>query len=477
MQLATDNPALLIPKELQVPEGSTAANFTVKAEATGQDHESTIVATTGESTQAAQITVQGIKPASLSCAPKQVEAGGAITCEVRLNSDQSSQILSLAVTSSSQNLLVPATVTTRPRQSSLTFEADATTAAGQETVTIRAALGEDTVEDEVILLAASRPVLNLPDRQLVKTGTPLSFTVAATTASGVPAVLFASRMPSGASFDPSSGRVTWTPSQAQASTYEVSFAAQDPAGASSTGSVRIEVDAGTPVITAVVNGATQLADSSCSPGAIALLRGKWLTAEDSSWSDPTGASTALGGVRVKVNSTYAPVLSASRTQVQFLCPVLAPGTTLAISLETGSTTTKPLTAVLQDTAPGIFTWNGSGSGQSYTVFAGSNALAVTRSYRVAGQPAQPGDHLLVRVTGLRPEDTTTRPFARLGGVYAEVESMQAVPGVAGVYEVGILVPAATPVGDAIPLVVEVAHADGRITESNTATITVEAVRQ
>jgi uncharacterized protein (TIGR03437 family) len=66
---------------------------------------------------------------------------------------------------------------------------------------------------------------------------------------------------------------------------------------------------------------------------------------------------------------------------------------------------------------------------------------------------------------------------KVGGVYAEVEFVYAAPGLAGVAEVGIKVPAAVSAGDAVPLVVQVVKPDGQLIESNTATITVEGMLQ
>src|SRR6202008_1545619 len=120
------------------------------------------------------------------------------------------------------------------------------------------------------------------------------------------------------------------------------------------------------------------------------------------------------------------------------------------------------------------TWDGSGSGQAAALFTGSSDVATVRDYRIAGQPAQPGDHLSIRVTGLASPDSPAaiQPIVRLGGVSAAVDSVKAIPGLSGVYEVQLTVPAAAPFGDAIPVLMQLLQPDGKLIESNQPTITI-----
>ena len=419
----------------------------------------------------------GASISSLSCAPKPIQAGATLTCEARLNSNGISDALHLSLTSSSRNVRLPTSLTTRPKQASVRFQAVVTPTAGQESIQIQVAFGSIPVEETVLVLPSLTPVLTLPGKQLVKVETPLSFTVSATDGAGGPAVLRVAGLPPNASFDPATGGFTWKPNRSQAGNYMVAFTATDQMGVSSSGNVSIEVSSGKPVLQALVNGATQASDPVCSPGAVASVLGKWLTSQDSSWSDPSGGTTELGGTRVAVNGEFTPLLYASKTRVDFLCPNLSPGTPLRVSLQAGDATTAALTTTMQYAAPGIFTWDGSGSGQGAISFTGGTDLVTVRNYRVAGQPGQPGDHLKLRVTGLPAGDSAAQPLVRIGDVYGAVEFVRALPGATGTFEIGVQVPMTLPLGDAVPVLIQLPQPDGSLIGSNVVTAAVEAAQQ
>jgi Concanavalin A-like lectin/glucanases superfamily/Bacterial Ig domain len=477
VQLNADTKAVSLPSTLQVAEGSTSATFTLQAQVTDQDQTSTIMAATSEGSQATQVSVEGVKPVSLSCAPRTVQAGATAICEVHLNSNEIGDSLRLDLSSSSQSLRVPATLTTRPNQSSLRFQASAAATARQESASIQVVFGSNLVQETLLLQPSNAPVLELPGDQIAKTGTPVSFTVTAADATGSPISLQASGLPEDALFDAATGRFTWKPSEAQAGSHEVTFTATDSLGTSATGKVAIAVDSGKPVVTELVNGATQTSDLVCSPGAVASLHGRWLTADDSTWHDLTGSALQLGGTQVEVNGTPTSVLYASRTRVDFLCPDASPGTPLQVGLKTESGSAKPVSTTMLDAAPGVFTWDGSGRGQAEITFANGTDLATVRSYQVEGQPAQTGDHLTIRVTGLPTGNSAAQPLVRVGDVYAEVEFVRPVPGMAGVSDIGVTLPTTSLLGNDVPILIQLPRATGRLTGSNVATMAIEAVQE
>src|SRR5579885_3475394 len=477
VQLNANNTAVSLPSTLQVAEGSTSADFTVQAQLSDRDQISTIMATAGDQGQTTQVAVDGVKPISLTCTPQTVPAGGTASCEVRLNSAQIGDSIHLNLTSSSQNLRVPTTLTTRPNQSSLRFQASASPTARQESASIQVAFGSNAVQESVALEPSSAPVLRLPGDQLVKAGTPLAFTITAMDARGIPAPVRASDLPANAAFDPATGSFTWTPDNSQSGSYRITFTTTESLGASSKGQVGIEVDSGKPVVTGIVNGATQASSLVCSPGAVASLNGKWLTAEDSILSDPTGAATELGGTRVEVNGDPVGMLYASQTRVDFLCPNLPISTQLQVSLKTDAGAAAPVSTIMVDTALGIFTWDGSGHGQAAITYADATNLATVRNYQAPGQPAQAGDHLVIRVTGIPAGDSAVRPLVRIGDTYAVVEFVRPAAGAAGVSEIGIALPTTPQLGDAVPIRIQLPQANGRPAESNEATIAIEAVQE
>ncbi len=134
-------------------------------------------------------------------------------------------------------------------------------------------------------------------------GKPMSFTVSASDPAGFPVVLSASGLAGGATFDPGTGRFSWTPAQSQQGIYSIRLTATNSIKASSTGYLTLVVGTGKPVITGIRNAAS-MAQPACSPGSAASLTGRWLASNGAPVSDPSGAVTELGGTRVKVNGEY-----------------------------------------------------------------------------------------------------------------------------------------------------------------------------
>ena len=100
-----------------------------------------------------------------------------------------------------------------------------------------------------------------------------------------------------------------------------------------------------------------------------------------------------------------------------------------------------------------------------------------RNYRVPAHPAQPGDQIVIRATGLgtAAEALSGTMLVKLSDVYVGVESVQAVSGYAGVYAVRVRVPAAMTFG-AVPVQLQSMTPDGHPRNSNSVTAVFEAVR-
>jgi uncharacterized protein (TIGR03437 family) len=380
-----------------------------------------------------------------------IEAGGWLDCEVQLNSPNIPEVARLVVSSANPDLKVPAVLTTRPGQTRLTFQvyADPVATLGSSNVTVQ--FGGTAVSASVPVSPASAPVLSIPDEMDTVFGKQVSFTVTAVDPAGLTVVLSASGLPDGATFDPGTGGFSWTPTQSQQGTYHIALTATNSVNASSTGSVAIVVDSGKPVITGVQNAAS-MAQPACSPASVASLSGRWLASNGAPVSDPSGTVTELGGTRVKVNGEYVSVVYASTTRVDFVCPGTDPGTPLTVSVENEAGIADPVSATMYQTAPGVYSVDGSGTGQGLITLAGTSLVATSRSYLALGQPAQPGDSITIRATGIAALNGAL-PMVRIGGAYAQVQSVQAVPGVAGVYEITAEVPFGIPEGDAVPVVV------------------------
>jgi uncharacterized protein (TIGR03437 family) len=402
---------------------------------------------------------------SLVCIPNVIAAGDPLTCELRVAADSAANAIQL--TSSSPQVKLPATVVTRPNQSRLTFQLNADPAAQQQLVTVSALSGGTTVQATIEVASAAHPILTVPQNQTTTRGTPNRFTVSAVDPANLPVALTASGLPAGATFDAASGGFEWTPSVAQAGRYMVTFTATNAAAQSSSARVAIDVTSGTPTVANV--------EQPCSPGAIASLRGVSLAEPGFGLADVTGNSTDLGGTKVEVNGVYVPVLSASPTEVHFVCPTMSPGTQLEVAVEGPAGASDSVNMVVQSASPEIFSMGGPGRKQGIVTFAGTEDLAMVRNAEVAAHPAQPGDQILLWGTGFGTsnEVPSGTMSVKIGGVDAPVECVSAVLGQLGVYTVQVRVPVPMVFGEEVPAQIQVIGSDGKVFNSHIVTIGVE----
>ena len=210
---------------------------------------------------------------------------------------------------------------------------------------------------------------------------------------------------------------------------------------------------------------------SCSPGAISSVSGWFLSDSETPFTDRSGRSASLGETRVLVNGAYAPILSASAGQVEFLCPALPAGTPLDIAVETPSGQSGALQTTMEETAPAIFTVDGSPQGHALAIRANSDELAALPSFRYRARPALSGELVSVWATGI---ECAASPRLRLnlGGQSVAADSMQPLPQMAGVCEIAFRVPADV-IGDSVSLSLEVTRSDATVAVSNRTSVTVQ----
>jgi uncharacterized protein (TIGR03437 family) len=490
VSLSDTSSRLSVPASVTVAAAATSANFLAKSGTVITNQSARITATySGSSANITIALVRRVRSNSVTtsvdgkdlrdqmdtrsqhvlsdlfCTPKVIDAGGQATCELKVIATSLSS--DIQITSTSEQIKVPEAIQSRAAQTRLTFQVAVDAAARQQIVTVSANAGETVVQDTIQIVAASRPILTVPHSQTVKRGTSVSIPVTAVDPADMPVQVVASDIPAGATFDPAAGRFEWTPGNDQSGTYKVTFSATNSVGQSASTVMAIDVTSGAPTV--------ETAERACSPGAIATLVGNWLAEPGSTNSDPSGKAMELGGTKVRVNGQYAPVVLASPTQVRFLCPVLNPETQFDVAVETSAGSTEPISMVMQSASPRIFSLDSAGQTQGIVSFAGTTDLAMTRNSRVQAHPAQPGDEIVIWGSGFgSPAEIATRLISvTLGGVNAEVESVNAVPGVAGVYAIQVRVPAAMLFGDAVPVQLQVIGADGKQFNSNKVTIAVE----
>jgi uncharacterized protein (TIGR03437 family) len=179
---------------------------------------------------------------------------------------------------------------------------------------------------------------------------------------------------------------------------------------------------------------------------------------------------------VHVNGELASVLYASPARVDFLCPNTAAGAGLDITLETSAGTTAPLQTTMLEANPVLLLAQGSSSSQDQGQIAlsGADRLATPRdSNASSGEPAQIDDVVSIRATGLGTAASTGSIFVKMGGVDAQIQSVVTAPDAAGVCLIDVRIPKAAPIGDAVPVQLEMISPTGHHLTSNTVTLAIE----
>ena len=174
-------------------------------------------------------------------------------------------------------------------------------------------------------------------------------------------------------------------------------------------------------------------DEAIAPSSIAVARGKVLahaTIEALHQLDGT-FPVAVGGTTVSVNGRSAQIFFVSPTQVNFLVPAATEiGAAEVIVTNSDGFSSRGTVAALKS-APGIFTSNGEGSGEGVILNAGT----------LQSGPFDPSDgdlRLSIFATGVR---HGAHVSASMFGRWLTIESVNASPGLPGLDEIHLRVPA------------------------------------
>jgi len=200
-------------------------------------------------------------------------------------------------------------------------------------------------------------------------------------------------------------------------------------------------------------GAVDAADnqSTLAPGALVSIYGQGLS------STTAGAAslplpTEVAGASITVNGVLAPILFASSGQVNIQIPWETQPGTATIAARFKGVTGNSIAATVGQYAPGIFV----------TVYPDGSLTT--------GKPAAAGDILVIYANGLGPVNpavvtgaaspgtpatTTQNPTVTFGGVNAEVLFSGLTPGLAGLYQVNVRVPAGFLAGANTPVVLSI----------------------
>jgi uncharacterized protein (TIGR03437 family) len=186
-----------------------------------------------------------------------------------------------------------------------------------------------------------------------------------------------------------------------------------------------------------------------SPGGFAYLYGTGLgtqTVRATGFPFPA----TLGGVQVTVNGVAARLYSVSPTRIDCVVPYGVSGTTATIVATVGGTRSNTVEVPLAASGPGVFSLAQNGLGDGAILHA--NFTVVN-----AGNPARPGETVLVFLTGLGAVSPpvadgaaapSAEPLARVtaplrvtvGGRTANVSFQGLAPGLAGLYQLNVEIP-------------------------------------
>jgi uncharacterized protein (TIGR03437 family) len=174
--------------------------------------------------------------------------------------------------------------------------------------------------------------------------------------------------------------------------------------------------------------------------------------------------TALAGVTVTFDDVAAPLLLASDLEIRALVPNSVFGRDrVTVQTQVRGVLANTFEVDVADAAPGLFTTDGSGKGQSAALNQGGVPNSVEH-------PAARGTVVSIYVTGeglgtpelengeLPARERMPRPllpvFVQIGGVASEVLYSGTVPGLLGVLQIDVRVPQAVSEGS-VPVVVTV----------------------
>jgi len=241
------------------------------------------------------------------------------------------------------------------------------------------------------------------------------------------------------------------------------------------------------VITTVQNGASGEGDGHITPGAWVTLKGVGL-AKGTTVVDSIPYQKNLLGTQVLLQNRPLPLYYASEGQINALIPAtLAPGTPQLAVVRDGIQS-PGLDVLVSDLAPGLFSIDGTGTGQGAILVAtgpGSGLIAGPVTLARPAQPVQRGEFISIYSTGLgtldgpAPQDgapapsvepylrTILTPIVTIGGVQAEVSFSGLAPTLVGVYVVNVKVPSTVSPGDTIPVTLTIGGLP-----SNTVTVAV-----
>ena len=488
--LASNNTKASVPASVTVPTGSTSAGVTVTVAASSLDGIAVITASADGVQMSASLSFNAnVEVSAVNCAPTQLAPNSTALCVINLSHAPSSAF-SISLSANSSFVTIPPTVMASAGQTSINFQALAGVPSSQQTVSLTIATGGTTAQTTVSIMPGAPPVLAVPDQIPTNAWVTTQFTVTASDPNGLTWKIASSALPMGATFDSTSGKFQWAPDLTQTGATSVTFTVTDSATLSSSKTVVINVGPALKAhITGLYNAASYQKDQTCSPGSLATLVGVGFSGQDLQQATVIPWPTTLGGLRLTANGIFLPILAVTDTLIQFQCPILPVGSAISLIVTPRSgVATDPMQFVLQEATPALFVVNGNNQGA--VLIAGTNLIAMPATDGIPSRPAKQGEYLAIYADGLGPVKEVQAPGtpAPLDHLVPAIDHIVVVvgtvqltpafaglaPGAAGLYQVNVQLTTDVPIGDSIPMYVNVTLSDGTVLPTNSVNVAIQA---
>ncbi len=202
------------------------------------------------------------------------------------------------------------------------------------------------------------------------------------------------------------------------------------------------------------------------PGSLVSIFGAGLSAADQT-ATASPLPFELGTTALTLGGVPVPLIHAFPLQVDAQIPwELAGQTEAQLTIITDDLAGNTVTVPLAQFSPGVYSTDGSGTGQGAILINGTGDLAAP------GHPARRGsDYVNIFATGLGPvshqpatgapapsviyAETTNAVSVAIGGTPAKVTFAGLAPGWVGLYQVNLLVPATAPTGNTVSVALSV----------------------
>ncbi len=232
------------------------------------------------------------------------------------------------------------------------------------------------------------------------------------------------------------------------------------------------------------------------PGGYVSIYGQRM-ADDTAQASGGALAPSLGNAQLLLGGQPLPLLFVNSGQVNGLIPQnLSLNSSIQLQVLRDNTQSVPVSALVTDLQPGIFTTAQTGQGQGSILIAGTGTVAGPATVP-SQQPVSPGQYIEIYATGLGqvvgtggaapPADGQPAPASgsplfstaatatvTIGGLNAPVSFAGLAPGFVALYQVNVQVPSGVQAGSAVPVVLTLTDTSGYAASSQTVTIAVAA---